>query len=171
MNLQIILFLIIGVFTLGSALMVVTTRNLVSMALWLIATLFGVAILFVTLSAPFLGVTQVIIYIGAIAILIIFAIMLTRRVASNDGPRFSSNWRWGLFISIIAFTGILFVLVNWAGIGNTMPPMDGRMNYVEELGKALVAPNGYLIAFEIASILLLAALVGAIYIAWDRRRS
>jgi NADH-quinone oxidoreductase subunit J len=170
MNIHIILFMIIGVFTLGSALMVVTTSNLVYMALWLISTLLGVAIIFVSLSASFLGVTQVIIYIGAIAILVIFAIMLTRRVTSDDGPRYNNNWRWALFLAIISFAGILFILTNWSGINNPMPDIEERTNYVVELGKALLDPNGFLLAFELASILLLAALIGAIYIAWDRRK-
>jgi NADH-quinone oxidoreductase subunit J len=72
-----IIFLITAVVTLGSALMVVTSRNLIHSALWLILSLFGVAVLYVVLNASFLAVAQVVIYIGAIAILIIFAVMMT----------------------------------------------------------------------------------------------
>ena len=78
-----VIFLITAVGTLGSALMVVITRNLVHAALWLVAALFGVAVIFVQLNAGFLAIAQVVIYIGAIAILMIFAIMLTRRVAQE----------------------------------------------------------------------------------------
>src|SRR4029453_13270219 len=91
-----IIFLIAGAATLAAGLAVVTARNLVHAALALIAAFFGVAILFVLLQAAFLGVRpqagfraagQGVLYIGAIAILIIFAIMLTRRVMQDSGPQ------------------------------------------------------------------------------------
>ena len=86
------IFLVVGVVTLGAAVMVVTARNLIHAALWLILTLFGVAVMYGLLSAPFFTVIQVVIYIGAIAILMIFAIMLTRRVMKDTGPRFNRGW-------------------------------------------------------------------------------
>ncbi|GAG05720.1 unnamed protein product, partial [marine sediment metagenome] len=73
-----VIFLITAVVTLGGAVMVVTVRNLIHAALWLILALFGVAVMYTLLSAPFFTVVQIVIYIGAIAILMIFAIMLTR---------------------------------------------------------------------------------------------
>ena len=79
MTIMQIFFLIVGVVILGSALMVVTTGNLIHAALWLIVTLFGVAVLYAILNASFLAVVQVVVYIGAIAILFIFAVMLTRK--------------------------------------------------------------------------------------------
>ncbi len=78
-----IIFLIVGAVTLLSALMVVTARDLVHAALWLVATLFGVAVVYTLLNAGFLAVVQVVVYIGAIAILFIFAVMLTRRQIGN----------------------------------------------------------------------------------------
>ncbi|PIZ26393.1 MAG: NADH-quinone oxidoreductase subunit J, partial [Chloroflexi bacterium CG_4_10_14_0_8_um_filter_57_5] len=74
-----IIFLLCAALILASALMVVTTRNLIQAALWLVAALFGVAMLYAILDAGFLAVVQVVVYIGAIAILFIFAVMLTRR--------------------------------------------------------------------------------------------
>src|SRR5512134_3403351 len=68
-----IIFILVALFTLGSGLMVVTTRNLVHAALWLVSTLFGVAVTFALLNASFLAVVQVVVYIGAIAILFVFA--------------------------------------------------------------------------------------------------
>jgi NADH-quinone oxidoreductase subunit J len=165
------LFIIIAAVTLGSALMVVSVRNLVHVALWLIVTLFGVAILFALLSAGFLAIAQVVIYIGAIAILLIFAIMLTRRVKEEGNATFNQNWRWGLIIGLLLFAGLLCILMNWPGITTTPPELDARANPVVDLGLSLVDPDGYLLAFELASVLLLAALVGAIYVAWDRRKS
>jgi len=84
-------FLIVAVITLGAALMAVTSRNMVHAALWLILALFGVAITFAILNAGFLAVAQVIIYIGAISILMIFAIMMTRRLIAEPGDQISSN--------------------------------------------------------------------------------
>jgi NADH-quinone oxidoreductase subunit J len=169
MNVEIVLFLIISIMTLGSALMVVMARNLVYMALWLVLALFGVAILFGTLAAGFLAVTQVVVYIGAIAILMIFAIMLTRRTAKENGTQYNQNWRWALLVAVLFFAILLGILTSWTGMTTTAPALDPRANYVVDLGKALVDPNAYLLPFELASILLLAALVGAIYVAWDRR--
>ena len=79
MTIMQIFFLIVGLVILGSALMVVTTHNLIHAALWLIVTLFGVAVLYAILNASFLAVVQVVVYIGAIAILFIFAVMLTAK--------------------------------------------------------------------------------------------
>ena len=90
-NAQTIAFGILSVFILGGALGVVTTRNLVHGALWLILSLFGVAGFFVLLSAPFLAAAQVLVYIGAIAILIVFAVMLTRSMTSLGEIR---NGQW-----------------------------------------------------------------------------
>ena len=169
MTVSLIVFLIVALITLGSALMVVIARNLVHSALWLVLTLFGVAILFGLLQAGFLAVVQVVIYIGAIAILIIFAIMLTRRIASDTGPRFNENWGWAAAISLMMFAVLVWVIVSWPGFHVQAQPLDARFEPVVELGKALVSPNGYVLPFELASVLLLAALIGAIVIAWERK--
>lgn len=164
-----IIFLIVALVTLGSALMVVTARNLVHSALWLVSALFGVAIMFGLLQAGFLAVVQVVIYIGAIAILMIFAIMLTRRIATDSGPRFNENWGWALGISLVVFAALVWVIVSWPGFNVQAQPLDARLDPVAELGNALVAPNGYVLPFELASVLLLAALIGAIFVAWERK--
>ncbi len=82
-----VLFLAVAAVTLFSALMVVTTRKIMHAAMWLVLTLLGVAILFALLESRFFVVVQVIVYIGAIAILIIFAVMLTRRVMQETNHR------------------------------------------------------------------------------------
>src|SRR5512147_2894529 len=95
-----IIFLIVAGATLVSGLMVVTTRNLVHAALWLVATLFGVAILYAILNAGFMAVVQVVVYIGAIAILFIFAVMLTRKDMRDQGPQMNRNWWTGILIAV-----------------------------------------------------------------------
>jgi NADH-quinone oxidoreductase subunit J len=169
MTIQSILFILIAAATLGSALMVVTVRNLIHAALWLIASLAGVAIIFVFLSAGFLAVAQVVIYIGAISILIIFTIMLTRNVAIDPGRQLNSNWPGALVISGALFAILVLLLSQWSAMTSQAPDLPERFDSLRLLGVALVAPNGYVLPFELASVLLLAALIGAILVAWGRR--
>jgi NADH-quinone oxidoreductase subunit J len=160
-----ILFLVIAIISLIAAIRVVTARNLIHAALWLVVTLFGVGLMFASLNAGFLAVAQVVIYIGAIAILFIFIVMLTRAATNQGTSQINTNWSWGALISLVLFAVLIWVLAGWSGFTSTPPPMDPQVNTVAELGIALVAPNGYLLPFEVASILLLAALIGAIMIA------
>lgn len=164
-----VIFILVSAITLGAALMVVTTRNMVRAALWLVLTLFGVAILFVLLEAGFFAVAQVIIYIGAIAILMIFAIMLTRRIAHDPGPQVNVTWPIAAVIALGVFALILFFVQGWTKTTSLPAPFLSGFDPLRELGVALVSANQYLIPFEIASILLLAALIGAIVIAWDKK--
>jgi NADH-quinone oxidoreductase subunit J len=164
-----LLFIIIAAATLGAAIMVVTVRNLVHAALWLVVALFGVAVLFVLLNAGFLAVAQVVIYIGAIAILMIFAIMLTRRVAVDTTPQVNANWGWAAVISAVLFAGLAWMVSSWSGFSTALPDMSPRADPLRDLGTALVSPDLYVIPFEVASVLLLAALIGAIMVAWERR--
>jgi NADH-quinone oxidoreductase subunit J len=164
-----IVFILTAILTLGAALMVVTTRNLVHAALWLVVALFGIAVFYVILHAGFLAVAQVVIYIGAIAILMIFAIMLTRRVARDSGSQLNSNWVWGLVVALTTFAGLVWMLSGWSAFGSMAPAWSPLMDPVKLLGLALVAPNGYVLPFELTSILLLAAMIGAIIIAWERK--
>lgn len=164
-----ILFIIVAAATLGAALMVVTTRNLVHAALWLVVTLFGIAVFYVLLQAGFLAVAQVVIYIGAIAILMIFAIMLTRNVAQDVGGQLNRNWMWGAGLAVLMFAGLAWMLSTWPGMNAVQPVWPEGFDSLRALGQALVSPTLYVLPFELASVLLLAALVGAIIIAWDRK--
>jgi NADH-quinone oxidoreductase subunit J len=162
-----VIFILVAALVLGSAVMVVTTRNLVHSALWLVAALFGVAMVFVLLSAGFLAVAQVVIYIGAIAILFIFAVMLTRRLMQDTGPQTNRGWGFAALVSLLLFVGLVLVLQTWPGITGDAPALSPLSNPVADLGAALVSPDAYLIPFELASVLLLAALIGAIVVARD----
>ena len=112
------IFIVLAAITLGAAFMVVTSRNLVHAAIWLIVTLFGVACFFVLLNAGFLAVAQVIIYIGAIAILLIFAIMLTRRVAQDSGPQINANWVLAALVAILLFGGLVWMNSLWGRVSH-----------------------------------------------------
>lgn len=164
-----IIFLIVAILTLGSAVMVVTARNLVHAALWLILSLFGVAVTFALLNAPFFTVVQVVIYIGAISILMIFAIMLTRRTMQESGRTVNPGWWLAAFLSLVLFAGLLWMFSTWDGFSTALPELPAGVDQVQELGKALVSPNAFVLPFEVASVLLVAALIGAIVVAWERK--
>jgi NADH-quinone oxidoreductase subunit J len=164
-----IVFLIVAFVTLGSGFMVVTTRNLVHAALWLVATLFGVAVTYATLNANFLAVVQVVVYIGAIAILFIFAVMLTRKDIRDQGPQMNRNWWFGALLAVATFGGLFFLLQGWEGMSKTAPTYPVSFDAIAELGNALTSPAGYVLPFEVASVLLVMALVGAVYVAFNPR--
>jgi NADH-quinone oxidoreductase subunit J len=163
------LFLITAVVILASAMMVVTSRNLVHAALWLVSTLFGVAVLYAILNAGFLAVVQVVVYIGAIAILFIFAVMLTRREMRDTGPGLNKNWWVSALVSLLIFGGLAYLLSSWNGFSRTSAALPSGFDAVSALGNALISPDAYVLPFEVASVLLVAALVGAVYIAFNRK--
>ena len=160
-------FVVFTVLTLGGGFGVVTTRNLFQGTIWLMVSLFGVAGFFILLSAPFLAAVQILVYIGAIAILITFAVMLTRSVT-----RIKSRYI-RLVPSLVASLLLFLVLL----FGVTVPifggqSADGIPTYVastRDLGAALVAEDGYVVPFLLASVLLTAAMIGAIFIARDEK--
>ncbi len=164
-----IIFLIVGAVTLLSGLMVVTTRNLVHAALWLVATLFGVAVLFALLNAGFIAVVQVVVYIGAIAILFIFAVMLTRKDLRDHAPQLNRGWWAGALVAVSTFVGLVLLLRGWSGFSKTASAIPSGFDAVSQLGDQLVSPNAYVLPFEVASVLLLAAMVGAVYVAFSRK--
>ena len=160
-----IIFLLSAVLIVASALMVVTTRNLVHAALWLISALLGVAILFVLLEAGFLAVVQVVVYIGAIAIMFIFAVMLTRKEMRDQGPQLSNAWPMAAILGLLTFGGLFVVINEFPVVRAVAVSGDSLMG----LGNALVSPNAFVLPFEVASVLLLAALVGAVYVATNKK--
>ncbi len=179
MTAQQIIFIIISAFTIVSAVVVVTFKNLFHAALALMATFLGVAGLYILLDAGFFAAAQLLVYIGAISILIIFAIMLTRRLMSTNEPSFNSQWVMGLVASILV--GGLFIMVVTQGWGGAVAqqfevlraPVDDPnvADSIRAMGAALVDPNAYVLPFEIASVLLLGALIGAIVVAQPEKKS
>lgn len=165
-----VIFLITAVVTLLAALRVVTARNLIHSALWLILALFGVAVFYVLLEAGFFAVVQVVVYIGAISILFIFAAMLTRRVMQDVGPQTNNSWPVALGLGLLLFVSLAAILVAWPGLLTAKPPLAEGADPLRQLGLALVSPDAYVIPFELASILLVAAMIGAIFVAWEKKR-
>jgi NADH-quinone oxidoreductase subunit J len=164
-----IVFIIVAAVTLGSALMVVTSRKVMHSALWLVLALLGVAILFALLDSRFFVVVQVIVYIGAIAILIIFAVMLTRQAMGDQGSPLNRYWWVGALVAALFLASLIGILSTWSGFTTRMRTVAQGGEDLVALGQSFVDPSGYLIPFEVASVLLLAALIGAVYVALERR--
>jgi NADH-quinone oxidoreductase subunit J len=165
-----VLFAVMAVFILGTALMVVTVRNIIHAALWLIACFFSVGALYVLLEAEFIGVVQVLVYVGAVSILILFAIMLTRDTSGVADRQLYRGW-WVAVGVAGALFGLLIVptlvTTEWATVP---PPQAGEavgIATAREIGTAFM--REYLLPFEVASILLLVALIGAIVVAFEGR--
>lgn len=149
--------------TLGGAFGVVLNKNLVRGAVWLVVSLFGVAGFFVILSAPFLAAVQVLVYIGAIGILFTFAVMLTRSM-TNLTERFNSQWWLGGLVSLFLFLFMVIAVIAPV-FGEVTQPSSDMVATTVDLGIALVDGNQYVLPFEVASLLLTAAMIGAIVIA------
>jgi NADH-quinone oxidoreductase subunit J len=162
-----VVFIIGAAITLLAAIMVVTVKNLIHAAFYLILALFGIAVLFVMLNATFLAVVQVVVYIGAIAILIIMAVMVTRNVTGDGTKIFNTSAGVAGLIAILVGATLILSLSEWPQLSEFAPDVD-TTGHVAQMGAEFVGT--YVIPFEVASLLLLAALVGAIVIAWPRKK-
>jgi NADH:ubiquinone oxidoreductase subunit 6 (subunit J) len=158
-------FWIIAILVVASAITVVVLRDVFRAALMLVACFFCVAALYITLNADFLAAVQVLVYAGAIGVLILFAVMLTRNL--RQGSPFSRTNVPALLLSVLVLAAIIGVVVatDWptvAGVPDVveMPLGDSTTSHI---ATALFDQDGgFVLPFEIASVLLLAALVGAV---------
>lgn len=162
-------FLFAAGLILWAAFMMVTRQNLVHAAFYLIAALFGVAVIFVLLEAGFMAVIQVLVYIGAISILMIFAVMLTRGDVIEE-ETVNKNFGWALLLSALFAFALIIFIGQWPAVAGTPAPLAEGRDLAAELGVALVSPQAYVIPFEVASVLLLAALIGAIMVARPQKK-
>ena len=160
------IFMLLAAFTALMALMVGITRNLFHSSLCLVGTLFGVAGVYFILEAEFVGISQVLVYIGAISTLITFAIMLTRGMMFGSTSAVNRQMLTAAIIAGLLFVTLLGVLTNtpWPQ-ANEVVPSDATL--IAGLGQSFVTT--YLIPFELMAMLLLVALAGAILLARDRK--
>ncbi len=168
MTLAQLIFLAAAAVTLIAAIMVVTSPRLIHAGLWLILSLAGIAVLFILLDNGFLAVVQVAIYIDAIAILIIIAVMLTRAVMSDADRQINRMGLAAAFASLILLAGLLAMVLQ-VPAASPAPLVEAEVN-LDALGRALVDVEGFILPFEVASVLLVAALVGAIVVAMTPAR-
>ncbi len=163
MNIQEGVFLAICAITIGSALMAVVLKNVFYCALWLSLCLFGVAGIFVYLNSEFLAIIEVIVYIGAISVAIIFAIMLSETMYVTKEKRNPRKFFRSLAVGVALFIVMRRVLSRafWASA-----PIEGDYS-IGAIGRALL--TNQVLAFEAVSIVLLIAIIGALTILEGRR--
>ena len=149
--------------TLGGAVGVVASKNLFHSALWLILSLFGVAGYYVILSAGFLAVVQLMVYVGAIAVIILFAIMFSRSATGKTKTQNNAIWWVSLPLAFVLFLILLAVVTTFRWPVTDAVPVGDT---VLQLGLAFL--GGYLIPFMVVSVLLSVALIGAIFLARDK---
>jgi len=166
-----VVFLIVAAVTIFSGLMVVSSRKMMHSALWLVLALLGVAVLFATLQAAFFAVIQILVYIGAISILIIFTLMLTRKVMDDENPQVIKGWWLPALMAVLLFGLTVAFFATWGDFNMMLTELPAGAENLAGLGAAMIDPAGYMVPFEVASVLLIAALVGAIYIAMDRKEN
>jgi NADH-quinone oxidoreductase subunit J len=162
---QVLVFVVMTLMTLGGGLGVVVSRNLFHGALFLVLSLGGVIGYYVLLDAGFLAAVQLMVYIGAISILILFAIMLSPGLMMQRQNQRNEQWWVAALVGVLLFVVLVVVLgqVQWPVAD---PQALAAPNVqVSQLGVALLGP--YVIPFEVISVLLLTALVGAIILARD----
>ena len=157
---QKIAFAVIAVAMSIAAFRVVTARNVVHAALYLVATLLGAAALYVLLLAEFVAWVQVLVYVGAIVVLMLFGLMLTR--APIGSVNFDNNQRW--LAALCA--GLLFGVTSWI----LLEAFEGQEISLGDAGTATRSVgeaifSSFVLPFEVVSVLLLSALVGAVVIA------
>ncbi|MEV5431130.1 NADH-quinone oxidoreductase subunit J [Streptomyces sp. NPDC052701] len=154
-----IAFLLVGLVTFGAALVTVTTRQLVHAALWLVVTLGGLAVEYLLLTAEFIAWVQVLIYVGSVVVLLLFGLMLTRAPIGRSPDADSGN-RWAaLTVAVAAAAALVWVVVD--AFRTTWIDLDGpAAGSTKVTGESLF--QNWVLPFEALSVLLLAALVGAI---------
>ncbi|HQA06979.1 MAG TPA: NADH-quinone oxidoreductase subunit J [Syntrophomonadaceae bacterium] len=161
MNMNDAVFIILGFITLLGAVGVVSFTNIVHAALSLVMSFLGVAGLYFQLQAEFLGLVQIMVYAGAISVLIIFAIMLVMdRDPDQTNVSHKVNRWWGGLIALLFAAFIGFAIRESHFTGQAASTGADRLGQIAEL-----VLGNYVIAFEVAAILLLVAVVGAIILA------
>ncbi len=174
-------FGIIAVLMIVAALRVVTTRNVVHAAMWLVVVLAGAAAQYILLAAEFVAVTQVMVYIGAVVVLFLFGVMLTRAKLGFDAELTRKNWYGGAFVAVVMLGVLSFSLIDTfqdaklpeerqAGLVLPAASADEADAADPNVGSNTAAVSdaifsGFLVPFEVVSVLLTAALIGAIVIA------
>jgi NADH-quinone oxidoreductase subunit J len=144
-----------------SALCVVTTKNVVHAALWLVLVLAGMAAQYILAAAEFVAVSQVLVYVGAVMVLFLFGIMLTRAQIGRERGLNNATWAWGVPVAVI-----LAGLLSWAVLdftGKDTLPDAGGPTPTEAISDNVLSP--YLVPFLALSFILLAAAIGAIVLA------
>ena len=155
-------FIVISVFTLAGALAAATLPNLMHAAFCLVLALLGLASFFFLLGAEFVGLALIFIYIGAVAVLIVFTILLTRR---DSKEHYGFNWS-GVFIALAVFAGLTWAILRTHSL-SILPP-QARTLTVRRIGETLM--SGYVWPLQCVGLLLTAALIGALVLVMEEKK-
>ncbi len=162
-----IAFLLVGIATLGAALVAVTTKQLVHAALWLVVALGGLAVEYLLLTAEFIAWVQVLIYVGSVVVLLLFGLMLTKAPIGRSPDADSGN-RWAaLAVAIASAAALVWVVVD--AFRTTWIDLDGVVQGSTKVSGEFLFRH-WVLPFEALSVLLLAALVGAIVLSRHNSR-
>ncbi|MFE5808644.1 NADH-quinone oxidoreductase subunit J [Streptomyces sp. NPDC056491] len=154
-----IAFVLVGLATLGAALVTVTTKQLVHAALWLVVALGGIAVEYLLLTAEFIAWVQVLIYLGSVVVLLLFGLMLTKAPIGRSPDADSGN-RWiALGVAVVAAVSLVWVVVD--AFRTTWIDLDGPVQGSTKVSGEILFQH-WVLPFEALSVLLLAALIGAI---------
>ncbi len=159
-------FAIIALLTIVSAVAAMSLRNLVHCALSLSVTFAGLAALYLQLDAQFVGFAQILVYIGAVAILIVFAILLTRGSQAPQASIFSPSWIGGVTVAVSVFALLTATIVSSSAIKKQLPPPVEAT--VGQIGDRLMTQ--FILPLEVIGLLLTAALIGAVIIAMQESK-
>jgi NADH-quinone oxidoreductase subunit J len=154
-------FILLSILILSGAILAMTLRNLVHCALALTLTFAGLAGVYLELNAQFIGFAQVLIYIGAVAILVVFAILLTRGSEPPTQQVFSTSWAWGVAVALAVFGVIAGVIFSSRLISGLV--LQASQPSVRQIGDALM--TRFILPLEVLGLLLTAALIGGVIIA------
>jgi NADH-quinone oxidoreductase subunit J len=158
-------FAMIAVLTLASAVAAMSLRNLVHGVLALACTFAGLAAVYLLLDAQFVGFAQILVYIGAVAILIVFAILLTRSGEASPQRRFSSTWAIGVGIAVTVFGLLSGLILSSRAVSQEIRPPP--VVTVHQIGDQLLTK--FILPLEVIGLLLTAALIGAVIIAMHEK--
>lgn len=158
-------FAILALVTLVSAVAAMSLRNLIHCALCLVLTFAGLAALYLQLNAQFVGFAQILVYVGAVAILIVFAILLTRNSDVTPQPLTTSPWIVGVGVALLVFGALAFSIRSSAvAVRKISPAIEPT---VRKVGEELMA--NYVLPLEVVGLLLTAAMIGAVIIAMPEK--
>ena len=157
-----IVFIIFAILSIASAWGVVTSKNIVHSALYLALSFSGVAVLYVLLNADFLAAVQLLIYTGAVSIMVVFAVMLTLRGEVFESNPENHSWGWGALVAALVFIVIALVVLGNAD-WRVLPTPWTSGGSAEDMSLLLLTK--FMIPFEAAAVLLTIALAGAVILA------
>ena len=155
-------FIVIAIVTLAGALAAALLPRLIHAALCLVVAFFGIAAFYFLLGAEFVGLVQIFVYVGAVAVLIVFTILLTRRDADADR---TFNWS-GAVVAVAVFAGLVWAILRTTGLGVTAAAVEPLT--VRRIGEILM--TDYVWPLQCIGLVLTAALLGALVLVMEEKR-